>query len=248
MLCKQMRPRLLPCVLLALAGTAGWCNARYWAAHYLQMGLTLSLADYACFSQQASLTPSLIMPLMLFGSGVRHTGIYTKRHMYRYASRWVWWRKRCADAVRQAAEGGAVVLTSSVLPGFFRKKPWAEISWKSANSLFALMTGSPLQREVPLAVIILAYGAAVCLQLLACLLLYHMLACRLRPFAAFIAMALPCMAGGSPVCHTVWDAASLRYGCWAGPSGVAGVLAFWLALSAALCGAGYFVCRRADVL
>ncbi len=241
-------PRLLPWVLPVLIGAASWCNARYWANHYLSMGVTLCLADCACFSQQASLLPPFVVPLLLFYSGARRTGVYSRRHMYRYASRGTWWRAQCMEALKAAVCGGGIVLTFSVLPGMMRGKPLTAVNWGGVNSLFALMTGNPLQRETSLPAVLLACGAAVYLQVWAHSLLYQILACRLRPLAAFAIVAVTGMACGSPVWHPVWDAASLSYRCWSEPFGAAGVVVRWLAVSAALCGVGYGVCRKVDVL
>ena len=62
----RMRPRLIACVMLVCVGIAGWANALDWASYYSRLGIALSLADYAWFSQQLSLIPPLIVPLMMF--------------------------------------------------------------------------------------------------------------------------------------------------------------------------------------
>ena len=175
-----MRPRLIACVMLVCVGIAGWANALDWASYYSRLGIALSLADYAWFSQQLSLIPPLIVPLMMFYHGISHTGIYAKRNMYLYPSRGAYWLTLCRDALAEAMVGSIVITICSVLPGLGGKKSLPVMNWSGAGSVFALMTGNPLQAAVPPVVVFAGYWAAACLQIMACLLLYGILECRFQ--------------------------------------------------------------------
>lgn len=247
--CKRnARPRLTACVIMVCAGAASWANALDWAKYYSRLGTALSIADYACFSQRLSLIPPLIVPLMMFCHGISHTGIYAKRNMYLYPSRGAYWRKLCLDALTEALVSSAAVTVCSILPGFGSKNPLSVMNWSGAGSVFALMTGGPLQAAIPPVLIFAGCWAAACLQITAYLVLYSVLECRFRPFAAFIAVLLFNLAFNSPVRHSVWDQVSLNYGRWAEPSGAAALLAGWLAFIVLLCVLGGIAYRKADVL
>lgn len=247
--CKRnARPRLTACVIMVCAGAAGWANALDWAKYYSRLGAALSIADYACFSQRLSLIPPLIVPLMMFDYGISHTGIYAKRNMYLYPSRGAYWRKLCRDALTEALVGGTVITVCSILPGLGSKIPLPVMNWSGAGSVFALMTGGPLQAAVPPALVFAGYWAAACLQTMAYLVLYNVLECRFRPFAAFIAVLLFNLAFNSPVRHSVWDQVSLNYSWWAKPFGTAALLVGWLVFIAILCVLGGMAYRKADVL
>lgn len=243
-----MRPRLTACVIMVCVGAASWASALDWAKYYSRLGAALSIADYAWFSQRPSLIPPLIVPLMMFYHGISHTGIYAKRNMYRYPSRGAYWQKLCRDALAEALVGSMVITACSTLPGFGSKNPLPVMNWSGAGSVFALMTGSPLQTAVPPVLVFAGYWAAACLQTMAYLVLYNVLECRFRPFAAFIAVLLFNLALNSPIRHSVWDWVSLGYGCWAKPFGAAALLAGWLAFIALLYVLGGMVYRKADVL
>ena len=71
-----LRPRPITWVVLVLIGIAGWGNAQYWVGYYSRVGVALSIADYACFSQRVSLIPPLVVPLMM-----SHHGLSTPAYM-----------------------------------------------------------------------------------------------------------------------------------------------------------------------
>lgn len=254
MKCKQsarlsfVRPRLIAGVMLVCVGGASWANALNWASYYSRLGVALSTADYAWFSQRISLIPLLIVPLMMFYHGISHTGIYAKRNMYLYPSRGAYWLILCRDALAEALIGGMIITVCSILPSLGNKNPLPTINWSGVRSIFALMTGSPLQVTVPPVLVFIGYWAVACLQVMAYLLLYSVLECRFQAFAAFIAVLLFNLAFNSPLRHSVWDWASLSYGCWTKPFGMAVVLAGWEALIAILYLLGRMAYRKVDVL
>ena len=121
------------------------------------------------------------------------------------------------------------------------------------DTVFSPMAGEEYAEEdfvfhFPPVVVFAGYWAAVCLQIMAYLLLYGILECRFRPFTAFIAVLLFNLAFISPHRHSIWDWASLSHGCWAKPFGVAVLLAGWLTFIAILYLLGHAVYRKADVL
>ena len=242
------RPRPFTWAMLILVGIAGWGNTRYWVGHYSRIGIALSMADYAGFTQRVSLIPPLIVPLMMLHHGSLHTGIYTKRNMYLYSSRGAYWRALSRDALTEAVLGGLMIMAFSMLPVLGRKVPMSVMNWSGPGSLFALMTGSPLQTEVLPVLVFGAYLAAACLQILAYLLLYGLLECRFPPFAAFLTVLLFNLAFNSPVQSSVWDWAGLGYGCWAKPFGGLILLAGWLAVIILLYLMGHMAYRKVDML
>ena len=242
------RPRPFTWAMLILVGIAGWGNARYWAGHYSRIGIALSMADYAGLTQRVSLIPPLIVPLMMLHHGSLHTGIYAKRNMYLYSSRGAYWRALSRDALAEAVLGGLMIMAFSMLPVLGRKVPMSVMNWSGPGSLFALMTGSPLQTEVSPVLVFGAYSAAACLQILAYLLLYGLLECRFPPFVAFLTVLLFNLAFNSPVRSSVWDWAGLGYGCWAKPFGGLILLAGWLAVIILLYLMGHMAYRKVDVL
>ena len=242
------RPRPITWIMLILIGIAGWSNARYWAGYYSRIGVALSMADYAAFTQRVSLIPPLIVPLMMLHHGSLHTGIYAKRNMYLYSSRGAYWRALSRDALVEAALGGMAIMFFSMLPVLGREIPPPIMNWGGIGSLFTLMTGSPLQTEVSPVLVFGAYLAAACLQILAYLLLYGLLECRFPPFAAFLTVLLFNLAFNSPVRSSVWDWAGLGYGCWAKPFGGLILLAGWLAVIILLYLMGHMAYRKVDVL
>ena len=243
-----LRPRPITWVVLVLIGIAGWGNAQYWVGYYSRVGVALSIADYACFSQRVSLIPPLVVPLMMSHHGLFHTGIYAKRNMYLYSSRGAYWRTLCRDALIEALIGSMTIMVFSVLPSLVNAAPLSIINWGGIQSLFALMTGASLQADVSLVSVLGAYWAAACMQILAYLLLYGVLECLLQSFAAFIAVLLFNLAFNSPIRRLVWDWASLSYGCWSKPFGVPLLLAGWLAFIAILYLLGHMTYRKVDVL
>ncbi len=243
-----LRPRPITWVVLVLIGIAAWNNAQYWAGYYSRAGTALSIADYTCFSQRVSLIPPLVVPLMTFYHGLFHTGRYAKRNMYLSPSRGAYWLKLCRDAFAEAVAGSVVIMICSILPGLGSKKTLPIMNWSGAGSVFTLMTGTPLQTTVPPVLVFAGYWAAAWLQIMAYLLLYGILECRFRPFAAFISVLLFNLAFNSPVRNSIWDWASLSYGCWAKPFGAAVLLAGWLIFIAILYVLGHMAYRKADVL
>lgn len=242
------RPRLITWLMLVLIGIAGWGNARYWAGFYLRSGIALSMADYAGFTQRVSLIPPLIVPLMMLHHESLHTGIYAKRNMYLYSSRSAYWRALSRDALAEAVLGGLIIMAFSMLPILGRKVPVSVINWGGPGSLFAFMAGGPLQTQASPVLVFGAYFAAACLQILAYLLLYGLLEWRFPPFAAFLTVLLFNLAFNSPVRSSVWDWASLSYGCWTKPFGGLILLAGWLALIILLYLMGHMAYRKVDVL
>lgn len=243
-----LRPRPITWAVLVLIGIASWSNARYWAGYYFRLGFALSITDYAYFSQRVSLIPPLVVPLMMFHHSLFHTGIYVKRNMYLYSSRGAYWRALCRDALVEALIGSMTILVFSVLPSLVNAAPLSIINWGGIQSLFALMTGAPLQAEVPPVSVFGAYWAAACIQILAYLLLYSVLDCLLQSFIAFIAVLLFNLAFNSPIRRLVWDWASLSYGCWSKPFDVSVLLAGWIAFIAILYLLGHMIYRKVDVL
>ncbi len=243
-----LRPRLIAVVMLVCLGAASWANALDWANYYSLLGVALSLADYAWFSQRLSLIPPLVVQLMMFYHGISHTGIYAKRNMYLYPSRGAYWLKLCRDAFAEAMTGSIIIMVCSILPGLGNKKALPIMNWSGAGSVFTLMAGTPLQTTVPPVLVFAGYWAAACLQIMAYLLLYGILECRFRPFAAFISVLLFNLAFNSPIRNSIWDWASLSYGYWAKPFGAAVLLAEWLALIAVLYLLGRMAYRKVDVL
>lgn len=243
-------PRFRPVTgaMLVCAGGASWLNAVDWAGCYARYGLPLCVVDHALFSQQLSLIPPWIVPLMMFHHAVCHTGVSAKRNMYRYPSRGAFWRMRCRDALAEALTGSAAILAGSLLPGLCREAPLPMINWSGAHTVFSLMTGAPLPVPVSPVPVLAGFWAATCLQILTFLLLYSVLECLFRPFSAFVAVLLSDLAFCSPLQSTVWDRASLHYGCWTRPFGVAALLAGWLAVAAGLYLLGHAACRRVDAL
>lgn len=243
-----LRPRPITWVVLVLIGIASWSNARYWAGYYFRLGFTLSIADYAYFSQRVSLIPPLVVPLMMFHHGLFHTGIYVKRNMYLYSSRGAYWRTRCHDALAEALIGCMTILVFSVLPSLVNADSLSIINWGKVQSLLAFMTGAPLQAEVLLVSVFGAYWAVACLQILTYLLLYDLLECWFPPFAAFATVLLFNLAFNSPIQRSVWNWASLSYGYWAKPFGVVVLLVGWLAIILLLYFIGHMAYRKVDVL
>lgn len=243
-----VRPRLIAGVMLVCVGAASWANALNWSSYYSRLGVSLSIADYIWFSQRISLIPSLIVPLMMFYHGISHTGIYAKRNMYLYPSRGAYWLALCRDALAEALIGSTVITACSIFPGLGTTNPLPMINWSGVYSIFALMTGSPLQTNVSPVLVFIGYWMAACLQLMAYLLLFSILGCRFQLFIAFITVLLFNLAFNSPLRRSVWDWASLSYGCWRKPFDAVALLAGWLVLIAILYFLGHMAYRKADVL